>query len=151
MAMGLMAIPRYERFFRSVAEIDVDKDDLKRFSNFVFEQIYDMLIMAQATAKANLRDVIEPWDLPITKGLQERMHEFEALDADIELEPFLGDLAARPQLDVALGDDTQQRIPSLAGGLAVALARSFKIIDPKLKNPSSEHWERAFRLFELLM
>ncbi|MCU1465664.1 MAG: hypothetical protein JWM72_1592 [Actinomycetia bacterium] len=151
MAMGLMAIPRYERFFRSVAEIDVDKDDLKRFSNFVFEQVYDMLIMAQATAKANLRDVIEPWDLPITKGLQECVHEFEKLDQDIELEPFLGDLAARPQLDVALGEETQERIPAVAGGLAVALARSFKIIDPKVVNPSSEHWERAFRLFELLM
>jgi Domain of unknown function (DUF1931) len=151
MAMGLMAIPRYERFFRSVAEIDVDKDDLKRFSDFVFEQVYDMLIMAQATAKANLRDVIEPWDLPITKGLQERVHEFEKLDQDIELEPFLGDLAARPQLDVALGEETQERIPAVAGGLAVALARSFKIIDPKVVNPSSEHWERAFRLFELLM
>jgi hypothetical protein len=151
MAMGLMAIPRYERFFRSVAEIDVDKDDLKRFSNFVFEQVYDMLIMAQATAKANLRDVIEPWDLPITKGLQECVHEFEKLDQDIELEPFLGDLAARPQLDEAIGEETQERIPAVAGGLAVALARSFKIIDPKVVNPSSEHWERAFRLFELLM
>jgi hypothetical protein len=151
MAMGLMAIPRYERFFRSVAEIDVDKDDLKRFDGFVFQQIYDMLIMAQATAKANLRDVIEPWDLPMTKGLQERVHEFEKLDQDIELEPFLGDLAARPQLDVALADETQERIPAVAGGLAVALARSFKIIDPKVVNPSSEHWERAFRLFNLLM
>jgi hypothetical protein len=87
----------------------------------------------------------------MTKGLQERVHEFEKLDQDIELEPFLGDLAARPQLDVALADETQERIPAVAGGLAVALARSFKIIDPKVVNPSSEHWERAFRLFNLLM
>jgi hypothetical protein len=35
--------------------------------------------------------------------------------------------------------------------LGVALARSFKIIDPKMVNPSSDHWERAFRLFELLL
>jgi hypothetical protein len=32
MAMGVMGIPRFERFFRSVAELDVDKDDLKRFN-----------------------------------------------------------------------------------------------------------------------
>jgi hypothetical protein len=87
MAMGVMGIPRFERFFRSAAELDVDKDDLKRFSDFVFEQMYDMLIRAQANAKANLRDVIEPSDLPITRGLQERIHEFEKLDQDIELEP----------------------------------------------------------------
>jgi hypothetical protein len=151
MAMGVMGIPRFERFFRAAAEVDVDKDDLKRFSDFVFEQIYDMLTRAQANAKANIRDVIEPWDLPITNGLQERMHEFEKLDQDIELEPFLAHLAAQPQLDVSISDETTQRIPTLAGGLSVALARSFKIIDPKMVNPSSEHWERAFRLFDLLM
>ncbi len=151
MAMGVMGIPRFERFFRAAAEVDVDKDDLKRFSEFVFEQIYDMLIRAQANAKANIRDVIEPWDLPITNGLQERVHEFEKLDQDIELEPFLAHLAAQPQLDVSISDETTQQIPTLAGGLSVALARSFKIIDPKLVNPSSEHWERAFRLFDLLM
>jgi hypothetical protein len=151
MAMGVMAMPSFERFFRVAAELDVDKDDLKRFSGFVFDQIYDLLIRAQAIAEANLRDVIEPWDLPITKGLQERIHEFEKIDEEIQLEPFLGALAARPQLDVAIGDDTKDRLPAVAGGLSVALARTFKIIDPKVVNPSSEHWERAFRVFELLM
>jgi hypothetical protein len=146
-----MGIPRFERFFGAVADLDVDKDDLKRFNEFVFEQIYDQLIRAAANAKANLRDVIEPWDLPITKGLQERIHEFEKLDQDIEVEPFLEDLVARPQLDVTISEETTERLPYVAGGLSVALARSFKIIDPKLKNPSSEHWERTFALFELLM
>jgi len=35
-----------------------------------------------------LRDTIEPWDLPITKGVQERIHEFEKLDDDITLPLF---------------------------------------------------------------
>jgi hypothetical protein len=151
MAMGVMARPRFQRLFRSVAEVDVDKDDLKRFNGFVFDQIYDLLIRAQATAKANLRDVIEPWDLPIPKGLQERIHEFEQLDHEIEVEPFLENLVARPQLDVSIGDDTKDRLPYVAGGVSVALARSLKIIDPKLTNPSTEHWDRTFALFELLM
>jgi hypothetical protein len=151
MAMGVMGIPRFERFFRAAAEVDVHKDDLKRFDTFIFEQIYDLLIMAEANAKANLRDVIEPWDLPITKGLQERIHEFEQLDEDIEVEPLLEGLVARPQLDVTVGDEARDRLPYVAGGLSVALARSFKIIDPKLKNPSGEHWDRAFALFDLLM
>jgi hypothetical protein len=37
------------------------------------------------------------------------------------------------------------------GGLSVALARTFKVLDPDLKNPSSRHWERAFRIFDLLL
>ena len=102
--------------------------------------MYDMLIRAQANAKANIRDVIEPWDLPITKGLQERVHEFEQLDQDIELEPFLAHFAAQPQLDVRSVTKRQRQIPMVAGGLSVALARSFKIIDPKLVNPSSGDW-----------
>lgn len=147
----IMAVPKFERFFRVAAGIDVDKSDLRRFSDFVFDQIYDMLIIGQARAKANDRDVLQPWDLSITKGLQERMHEFEKIDEGIELEPILATIAARPQLDVTLADDTEDRLPDIAGGFSVALGRSFKIIDGTLSNPSTEHWERAFRLFELLL
>ncbi len=151
MAMGVTAIPKYERFFRSVAEIDVDKNDLKRLRGFVFDRIVDLLIRGQANAKANLRDTIEYWDLPITKGLQERIHEFNQLDRDIGLEPSLVELVAHPQLDVTLSEVTEARLPSVAGGLCTALGRSFTIIDPKLAKPSSEHWERSYTLFELLL
>jgi hypothetical protein len=147
----LMAIPKFERFFRVAAGIDVDKSDLRRFSDFVFNQIYEMLIMGQARANANDRDVLQSWDLSITRGLQERMHEFEKIDEEIDVAPILEHMAARPQLDVTLAVDTEARLPEVAGGLSVALGRSFKIIDTRLTNPSSEHWERAFRLFELLI
>jgi len=34
----------------------------------------------------------------------------------------------------------------------MALARSFKIIDPDLKNPQARrHWERSFQIFDLLL
>ena len=32
----------------------------------------------------------------------------------------------------------------------MALARTFTIIDPELKNPQTKHWERAFQIFDLL-
>src|SRR3954451_8020110 len=135
MAMGVTAIPKYERFFRAVAEVDVDKDDLKRFSGFVFERTVDLLIRGQANAKANVRDTIEYWDLPITKGLQERIHEFEHLDREVGLEELLAELVAHPQLDVTLSAETEARLPSVAGALCTALGRSFKVVDPKLANP----------------
>ena len=149
--MAVMGIPQFERFFRSAAELDVDKSDLKRYSDFVHNEIHDLLLMGQATGKANVRDVIEPEDLPITKGLQERVHEFRKLDEDIELQPLLAELATRPPLDLTLAEETEARLPLVAGGLSVALARSFKIIDTKLVNPQSVHWERAYRLFDLLL
>jgi Domain of unknown function (DUF1931) len=79
------------------------------------------------------------------------IHDFQGLDEDIELQPILDRLAVRPPLDLALGEDTEARLPTIVGGLSVALARTFRIIEPELKNPRTEHWERVFRVFHLLL
>jgi hypothetical protein len=149
--MPVLAIERFERFFRAAASLDVDKSDLKRYGDFVDKKVYDLLLIAQATAKANGRDVVAPQDMPVTKGLQERIHEFRRLDEEIELRPILDALTARPPLDLALGDDTERRLPDIVGGLSVALARTFKIMDPELKNPQTAHWERALQTFNRLL
>jgi Domain of unknown function (DUF1931) len=149
--MKAMNVATFERFFRVAADLDVDKDDLKRYSEFIFDKTYDMLIIARDHANENGRDVIRPGDLPITKGLQERMNEFRKINEELQVQPFLDTIVARPQLDVTIGEDTEARLPKAAGGISVGLARSFKIIDTKLVNPSSEHWERAFQLFDLLL
>jgi hypothetical protein len=149
--MSLVAVTKFERFFRAAAGVDVDKSDLKRYSDFVSHKLGDLLIMAEAAASANGRDIIEPWDLPITKGLQESIHAFREIDRGIDLNPVIDKLTPRPPLDRALSDETDLRLPEVAGGLSVALARAFKIIDPEVKNPQSEHWERSFRLFDLLL
>jgi Domain of unknown function (DUF1931) len=65
--------------------------------------------------------------------------------------PILQAMAARPLLDLPLAEEVESQLPQLAGGLSVALARSFKQIDPSVKNPRSGHWERAFALFDLLL
>lgn len=94
--MTVMSIARFERFFRAAAGLDVDKNDLKRYSEFVDAKLYDLLIVAQATAKANGRDIIQTSDLPITKGLQESIHHFRRIDQEVELKPILEQLAAHP-------------------------------------------------------
>ena len=150
-SLHIVGVTQFERFFRTAAGLDVDKADLKRYSDFLNRKIYDLLIRGEAAAKANRRDVIEPFDLPITKGLQESMHEFRKLNEQIELQPIFDHLMARPPLDLAYGVATEARLPEVAGGLSLALARTFKIIDPDLKKPQSEHWERSFRIFDLLL
>jgi Domain of unknown function (DUF1931) len=149
--MALMGISRFERFFRAVAGLDVDKDDLRRYSDFVNRKVYDLLLIGQATAKANGRDVVEPWDLPITKGLQQSIRDFERMDEEVELRPILEQMAASPPLDLAYSEETETRLPALVGGLSLALARTFNVLDSKLKNPQTEHWERAFWIFDLLL
>jgi hypothetical protein len=147
----LAAIPRFERLFREVAGLDIDKEDLRRHEEFVQRKIHDLLLRGVALAKANGRDVIQPWDLPIPKGLQERIHEFRALGQQIDVRQFLDGMAKRPPLELEYSDELEAALPDIAGGLSVALAHSFKIIEPGLKNPQTAHWERAFALFDLLL
>jgi uncharacterized protein DUF1931 len=147
----VMSVAKFERFFRIAAGLDVDKQDLKRYSDFINQKVYDLLLRAEAAAKANGRLVIEPFDLPITKGLQESIHEFRKIDEQIELQPILDQLTAQPPLDLAYGEDTERQLPLVVGGLSLALARTFKIIDGNLKNPATEHWQRCFCIFDLLM
>jgi hypothetical protein len=70
---------------------------------------------------------------------------------EIELRPLLEYLAGQPPLDLSISEETQARLPLVVGGFSVALARTFKIIDPDLKNPQTEQWERAFHIFGLLL
>jgi hypothetical protein len=146
-----MGFRKFERLFRAAAEVRVDRDDIKSYLDFVQDVIYDLLITAQATAKANSRDVIVPADLPVTKGLQECVHEFERIDEEIELRPLLDNLAARPPLDMDLSAEAEARLPLLYGGITVALAKMFKIVDAELQAVHRREWERAFRLFRLLI
>ena len=149
--MPVMGFTKFERFFRAAGGVSVDRDDIKRYLDFVNDAIYDLLLIGQATAKANARDIIEPWDLPVTKGLQESTHAFRRIDEEVELAPILESLAARPPLDYALSDATQGRLPELFGGISVALARTFKLVDADMKAVHSEEWERTFSLFRLLI
>ncbi|MDZ8079284.1 MAG: DUF1931 family protein [Nostoc sp. SerVER01] len=149
--MSVISISKFERFFRTVAGLDVDKNDLKRYSDFVNHKTYDLLLRGQATAKANGRDIIEPFDVPITKGLEERIHNFKEINEEIELKPILDYMTTRPLLDLDYSKETEAQLPDIVGGLSVALARTFKIIDPDLKNPQTMQWERAFSIFDLLL
>jgi hypothetical protein len=149
--MTVMSIARFEKFFRAAAGLDVDKNDLKRYSDFVDAKLYDLLTVAQATAKANGRDVIRTSDLPITKGLQESIHRFRKIDQEVELKPILEQLATHPSLDRTPDEETEAVYPDIIGGLSLALAQSFKILHPDLKNPQSQHWDEARAVFDLLL
>ncbi len=149
--MAVFGFTRFERFFLDAGGVDVDRNDMKRFLDFVNEIIYDLLIRGQANAEANGRDIIQPWDLPITAGLQETMHQFRKLDQDIELRTILDDLTARPPMAYALSEETEARLPEIFGGSSVALARTLKIIEPGERRIQPAEWDRAFRIFDLLI
>ena len=73
------------------------------------------------------------------------------MDEAAEVRPILEQMVAIPPLELAYSEETEGSLPEIAGGLSLALARAFKILEPKLKNPQTEHWEQAFRVFDLLL
>jgi hypothetical protein len=113
--------------------------------------VYDLLIVAGATAEANGRDLVEPQDLPITKGLQESIHRYERVDGGQEIERLLTTMVTWRPHDVVCSVDTEARLPRVVGGLSMALAQTFRVIDGKVVNPSTAHWERAFEIFDRLL
>ncbi|MDB6111814.1 MAG: hypothetical protein JWR69_3564 [Pedosphaera sp.] len=147
----LIGATKLEDLFDHAARLHIDKSDLRRLDEFLNQKLYDLLLMAQATASANGRDIIQPADLPLTKGLQQTLREFKQLDVELELKPILEQLETLPRLDLDYSNKVRDKLPELAGALAVALARTFKILDPDLKNPQTRHWDQAFGIFNLLL
>jgi Domain of unknown function (DUF1931) len=134
--MPVMGLVKFERFFQAAGGVDVDRNDMKRYLEFVNRTIYDLLVIGQAHAESNGRDLIEPSDQTITAGLQETISEFRKLDEGIELRPIVDYIAARPPLCAVMSDDTQQGLPEIFGGISVALARTLKILDPSAQRPA---------------
>jgi hypothetical protein len=141
--------PEVQRFFRAAGSIDVDRADVDRFRTFVDGKVDDLAIAGRDTARWNGRDVIAPQDLPITRGLQERMREFGRLGEADDIREWLRGTLRRPPDDVTFGEETEGVLTEVFGGISVALARSFRIVDPEVRNPSTRDWDRVLDLFRL--
>jgi hypothetical protein len=144
-------ISEVSRFFRAAGDVDVDKDDVKRYREFVDEKVDDVAIAGRDSARWNGHDVIAPQDLPITLGLRDQMRAFSSLYEADDLRRLLRESLRRPPGDVTFGEETEDVLIEVFGGISLALARSFGVIDPQVRNPSTAHWERAFDLFRLLL
>jgi hypothetical protein len=79
------------------------------------------------------------------------MREFDKFEEADEIRHLLAQSVRRPPGDVTFAADTEEWLPELFGGLSIALARSFRLIDPTMVNPSTEHWRRAFDMFRLVL
>jgi hypothetical protein len=149
--MAVLGFTQFERLFREAGGVDVDRDDVKRYLDFVNDAIYDLLTTARATARANARDIIEPQDLPVTRGLQEAVRDYQKISQAVELDPILAEITARPPLDVSLSDDTASGLPALFGGISVQLARLFRLTNGQHRAVHAREWDRAFAAFRLLI
>jgi hypothetical protein len=147
----MAGIPEVQRFFREAGGVDIDKSDVDRYRAFVDEEVDGIAVAGRDAARWNGRDVIAPQDLPITKGLQERIREFGKMGSADEMRQWMGQTLRRPPDDITFGDETEEFLADVFGGISIALARSFRVVDPEVENPQSQHWDRAFELYRMVL
>ena len=142
---------RLKEFLRRSAGLDIDKSDMKRLTDLIGKKLNDLLVIGVRNASYNNRDIIMEPDLPLTKGFLEHMQDFRRYEESIELKPILDHLATYPPLDRALSLEVEAMLPELAGTLAMLAGHAMKIIDPDVKNPRGDMWEKVLCLMELLL
>lgn len=147
----LMGYTRMKEFLRRSAGIEIDKSDMDRLSDLIGRELNDLLVIGVRNASYNNRDIIMEPDLPLTKGILERRQEFRRYEESIDLKPILEHLATYPPLERTLSLEVEAMLPELVGTLAMIAGRAMKIIDPDVKNPGSELWDRVLHLMELML
>jgi len=142
---------RLKEFLRRSAGLDIDKSDMKRLTDLIGKKLNDLLVIGVRNASYNNRDIIMEPDLPLTKGFLEHMQDFRRYEESIELKPILDHLATYPPLERALSLEVEAMLPELAGTLAMLAGHAMKIIDPDVKNPRGDMWEKVLCLMESLL
>jgi len=142
---------RLEELVLRVSDVELDKSDLERLSALVSDKLHDMLIVGVRHAGYNNRDLIMEADLPITKGLQESMQDFELYEEAFEVEPILEQLATYPLMDREPSQEVIDMLPDLLGTLIMVTTQLMTVVDPGVENPGTETWERVTKTMDLLV
>jgi hypothetical protein len=111
----------------------------------------DLLVIGVRNASYNNRDIVMEPDLPLTKGILDHIRVFRRYEEEIDLKPILDHLATYPPLERTLSLDVEAMLPDLVGTLAMLAGQAMKIIDPEVKNPGGDLWDRVLCLMELLL
>jgi len=149
--MLVAGISKFESLFRKEGSLDIDKNDVRRIYDFTNKVIYRLLLTGMKNASINGRDIVWITDLPITEGLKDSIREFEKMDAEVELSGILESFTKLPPLKYEIGEDIEEELPKLAGGIVIAFIKSFKTIDPTKKNPQTQDWEKIEKIFNTLL
>jgi hypothetical protein len=130
----------------------VDKLDLRRLEAFLTLNLSELLIRGEDISIENRHPSIARHDLPITKGFGDTVYDFRELDQSKALRAAMEDAVAttvaEARLKQPLEEDARAFLPQVVGGLALALARTFKAADPDMRNPGPSEWAMAFTIID---
>src|SRR5919197_2964680 len=95
----IMGYQRLKEFLRRSAGLNIDKSDMERLTELIGRKLNDLLVIGVRNASYNNRDIIMEPDLPLTKGVLERLKDFRHYEESIDLKPILDHLTTYPPLE----------------------------------------------------
>ncbi len=149
--MSVTGAHKIEALYKKAAGLRIDKSKVKLISDVVDQKLYDLLVIAEANARYNGRDVIWMCDVPLTKAMKESMQKFKELEEELELQPILDHLATLPPLKYGLEEELEKKLPDLAGTLIYVMANISKEFSPKDKIISAKEMEKVETILNLMI
>ena len=151
----IVGYSRLEGLYRTFLGLDLDKGKAEMIIDFSAKKLEDLFRVGMERAYARGGDVVEYYDLPITRGLAETIEwyrrERERLrDPRLELGPIVDYLLARVR-GLVIGESVRENLQDLTADLLLLLGLVVKHVDPGVRKPGKEALERAARILDLTL
>jgi len=149
--MAILGFKKLEELFRTFGSLDIKKGHAKALTDIIEQKLVDLMIAGERNAKMHNMDVITEENLPITKGLQEAMIEFRALEDEVDAQDVLNYLATVTPLKYPLSVELEAKLPELTGTILLVLARLMRAINQGKREVSHELIAESKEVLDLLL
>ncbi|RUM68813.1 MAG: hypothetical protein DSZ05_00455 [Sulfurospirillum sp.] len=146
--MAVVGAHKIEALFKKAAGLQISKEKVKEVSDIVDQKFHDLLLIGEANAKYNGRDVIWYSDLPLTKAFRESMQKFRELEEELALQDVIEHLKTLPPL-YTLEIELENKAGEIAGTLIYILAHIAKEFTKNDKVVSMDDLKSAERILNL--
>ncbi len=146
--MAVVGAHKIEALFKKATGLQISKEKVKEISDVIDQKFHDLLLIGEANAKYNGRDVIWYSDLPLTKAFRESMQKFKDLEEELALQDVLDHMKTLPPL-YALEVELENKAAEIVGTLVYVLANIAKEFSKNDKVVSADDLKSAERILNL--
>ncbi len=146
--MAVADAHKIEMLFKRAAGLQVSKEKVKEISDIIDAKFHDLLLVGEANAKYNGRDVIWFSDLPLTKAFRESMQKFVALEEALALQDVLEHIKTLPPM-YTLEVELENKLTEIVGTLIYILAQIAREFSREDKTLSADELKAAERILNL--
>ncbi len=148
--MAVIGAHKIEELFKEVAGLTIHKEKVKALSELIDEKFHDLLLIGQANAKYNGREIIWYSDLPLTKAFRESMQKFSELETKLEMSDVLEHIKTLPPM-YALEVELEEKLTEIVGTLLYIFAKIARTLSRDDRVVSAEEFEEAKELINLMI